>query len=724
MNDQTSLITILSSDHGRLRREQRDIRKRDLQKALKYGTREKAWGGRWKIEYDGIIFITDQYQCGEVTAYPSPLSLAPLDYKERDHHVKAKLVIERKSDLCTSHTVLVVDNSGSMNTHDIILHRDRQVAAYTLMALEYIAEQLFNESANNRDVVSLIEFSNTARVIFKREPISWVLFNKLLSRRDIKGDFRGRERARLNDALFCDSNYLPALDQAEKLLELDNHDDCALSLFFISDGEPTDAGHQGLTPIAALRKMKERTAAIATRFCDQINMSLVGFGNSLLDFSSLKSMAEAANEATGMPVAEFVYCDKVANSIGAAVSSLAASTTLTRTALMNGGRLTKKNTRTDVVSENESFGGISNEWKFFKIVNHYVYDPSTNDWIHYTGLPPGALREENVQEAKRMLSHNQLPPFLALNKAYCGSGVERVAFRCHLSNQEMPAYFRLGAMVAKETLRVDRIEELVTFHKTFCETQSLAAHLADEFNKRLRAIPNYSTLSTPRVTFLKCSVLILHDPSWPRGKRGVLVEKQLDTSRFEWRKWNNNAGGVEGKASHRPMDVDLELARLDEALNVPAADIFAIQEGSDEESDDDFSDDEYADHFAVCHEIEDDDDDELSPSDYLQAFSHFTYLFTNKKVLVCDLQGIYNTDMVPPVFELSDPAIHYRSRTKGKEMVFGRTDKGEKGVQLFFNSHHCTRICKFMHLSKKNKNWNKTWHRNFAEDMANNFSLS
>ena len=48
----TSLITILSSAHGQLRREQRDIDKRDLQRALKYGTRESAWGQRWKVEYD------------------------------------------------------------------------------------------------------------------------------------------------------------------------------------------------------------------------------------------------------------------------------------------------------------------------------------------------------------------------------------------------------------------------------------------------------------------------------------------------------------------------------------------------------------------------------------------------------------------------------------------------------------------------------------------------
>ena len=81
----TSLITILSSDHGRLRREQRDIKKRDLKKALKYGKYEKTWGTRWKVEYDGIVFITDNNRRKEVTCYPAPLSLAPIDFHDKGH---------------------------------------------------------------------------------------------------------------------------------------------------------------------------------------------------------------------------------------------------------------------------------------------------------------------------------------------------------------------------------------------------------------------------------------------------------------------------------------------------------------------------------------------------------------------------------------------------------------------------------------------------------------
>jgi hypothetical protein len=133
----TSLISFLSCEHGRIRRIERDISKRDLQKALKYGTRERTYRGRWKIEFDGVTMIADPTMLSEITAYPSPLSKYPVTQKEADEHSTAKFLIKEKSELCKSHTVLVVDNSGSMQTHDIPLHRDRQVAAYSTMALDY-----------------------------------------------------------------------------------------------------------------------------------------------------------------------------------------------------------------------------------------------------------------------------------------------------------------------------------------------------------------------------------------------------------------------------------------------------------------------------------------------------------------------------------------------------------------------------------------------------------
>ena len=55
----TSSIEIISSLHGKQRRIERDINKKDLQAAIKYGLIEKQRNNRYKITYNNIIYITD-----------------------------------------------------------------------------------------------------------------------------------------------------------------------------------------------------------------------------------------------------------------------------------------------------------------------------------------------------------------------------------------------------------------------------------------------------------------------------------------------------------------------------------------------------------------------------------------------------------------------------------------------------------------------------------------
>jgi Alpha-kinase family len=222
---------------------------------------------------------------------------------------------------------------------------------------------------------------------------------------------------------------------------------------------------------------------------------------------------------------------------------------------------------------------------------------------------------------------------------------------------------------------------------------------------RIRATSTYDPIKTPIITFLPCSILVLEDHSAADGIRGVLVEKMLDTKRFGWCKWNDNGGGVEGQAYHAPLDLEYELKSLRRGHAALAG---VIEEGDEEDSEDCDSDD---DHVEMPHHVLDsrttNHAPDIAPKAYLQAFSHFTYAFTNKKVLVCDLQGVYNTATVPPTFELTDPAIHYRS--KKRRMVYGRTDKGESGIRLFFQTHKCSDLCKLVNLSKRNKDWHQAW---------------
>ena len=88
----------------------------------------------------------------------------------------------------------------------------------------------------------------------------------------------------------------------------------------------------------------------------------------------------------------------------------------------------------------------------------------------------------------------------------------------------------------------------------------------------------------------------------------------------------------------------------------------------------------------------------FSPHEVAQAFSHFTYWASGRKRLVCDLQGVF--DEKENVLRFSDPVIHYYNpHRKDRRQVHGRTDRGGKGVAMFFETHreeHCGHLCKLM----------------------------
>eukprot|EP00980_Cylindrotheca_fusiformis_P003962 scaffold871_cov130-Cylindrotheca_fusiformis.AAC.39 len=772
MTKTSSLVSILSTEHGRLRRKQRDIRKRDFAKAIRHGTKDQAYMGRWKLKYDGIVFIVDKTMTKEVTAYPEPLALAPLDSKDRILHNRTKELLALKPYLCTSHTILVVDNSGSMVTKDIPLHKNRQIAAYSVTAMDFVAEQIFKQTATNSDVVTLIEFGRTAREIFSQEPFDWVLYNKLLDRRDPRS-YKARLGLSGLDSLIGDTNYLNALEAADQALQRIDHDRCALSLFFLSDGAPTDGMALGITPAAAKRRMVAKMTEMANRYGDKLDVLTVGFGSPQQDFSVLQEMAEAVKVGDSGAKAEFLYCERAADKLESAVSSLVSSTTMTRTLLLTGERKQRRMRRT--VQMESSANGLY-QWRYFRIKGHSFFDKRRDEFAVHPGLPPGACGGAQISYSRMDELVNAPPPYLAVSRVACGTGAERVAFRCQLACQQSESSFVLETMVAKETILVERPDDNMEFHKNFCETQDLASYLASEFNARLVGLPWFDAEKTPRIGFLPCSILVLDDPEWPN--RGMLVEKKLNVEKYGWQKYNDNAGccrilrgpdgirrcymlkAVDGKYHHLPLDIEREFQRLDEMKTI-------IEEGSDEEDIEDedsddgeeqaepkklaFKDDvepmkvsfrEQAEPKKVTfkdevepmkvsfhEELEEIDLDtveevdlaagvspesegDVKPTDYIQAFSHFTYLFTARQALVCDLQGVYNYDMVPPTFELTDPAIHYRSKS-GKRNVFGRTDAGEAGMDMFFRTHHCSKVCKLMQLSRRCKKWKAKWRDHY-----------
>uniref|UniRef100_A0A7S4VGU0 Alpha-type protein kinase domain-containing protein n=1 Tax=Ditylum brightwellii TaxID=49249 RepID=A0A7S4VGU0_9STRA len=165
---------------------------------------------------------------------------------------------------------------------------------------------------------------------------------------------------------------------------------------------------------------------------------------------------------------------------------------------------------------------------------------------------------------------------------------------------------------------------------------------------------------------------------------GVLVGKQLDPKKYK--KWNDDCGAVDGQNPfENRAGYDMMHAPLD-----------AFAE-SDEESEDDSSEDD-------CSGDKVEDDEVFTVADIPQAFSHFTYTYTKRKLLVCDLQGVLSTT-TPPLFELTDPVIHFMSRRKMKS-IFGRTDRGYKGRNDFFRTHKCSPLCRMI---------NRRWIRKVGE---------
>lgn len=73
-----------------------------------------------------------------------------------------------------------------------------------------------------------------------------------------------------------------------------------------------------------------------------------------------------------------------------------------------------------------------------------------------------------------------------------------------------------------------------------------------------------------------------------------------------------------------------------------------------------------------------------------QAFSHFTYQYTNGKMIVVDIQGVKDY--------YTDPQIH-SNIPESAPPIWGQGDMGDTGVYKFFESHRCNALCKFFGLN-------------------------
>jgi hypothetical protein len=723
-----SSILIESSTHGRGRREQRNICKRDLAAAVKYGVQERGFPHphtgetRWKYTFAGIVYITDETSTREITSWALELPFDTVTLSDRvlTVHNEGKLrVIEDKSSI-TSHTIIVVDTSGSMRQSDMNGHRSRLRGVYYALAKEFLEGRLYAKDdqrnfgfhSNYSDVVSLIEFSDTSSIVFECEPCSWVLHNRFVSLSD-------GERARSHGC------YFDAIKAAfELLIEYSSSNKCAGQIFFMSDGRPSDKSrNHNIWPNPFPENMycyiQEQSALYGSR----LNFTTYGFGKSAAEFEVLQQMVEYAKLGGAQGSFGFSFQDN--EMLRSLISSSQQSLINTRTML------------TRIVGNEEhdsrSFDHLK---KTSSELDKMQFNHINYDFFNTTGSGP-QLRitrfERKYQELHTLrgkyhkpilapaasLQHTAATGFV-VSKFFFGRGAERLAFyMTEIDSSNQPVGEPMVAKTSKADEERKHPSEVKDWHNKFLNVQHKVEGLAKKFNQRMDQLGISSSI--PRIMFLPCSIYEAHSPITGETKI-FLVEPRLHPSLY--RKWNSNNGDVDGhRKINEPRKVqDLlitEMYEEDIAFRKTAIvhgglkKLQAVNEEDEEDEEVDTDDD-------FTNQIESNEEESILkgptflPStkvrelqsriledDIPQAFSHYTYAYSKRELLVCDLQGeLQISSGRHPVFRFTDPSIHSQN-TGMKKHRFGSTDHGKDGIYAFFRTHHCNVVCELLNLCNR-----------------------
>eukprot|EP00929_Paragymnodinium_shiwhaense_P088872 TRINITY_DN49187_c0_g1_i1.p1 TRINITY_DN49187_c0_g1~~TRINITY_DN49187_c0_g1_i1.p1 ORF type:complete len:759 (+),score=107.99 TRINITY_DN49187_c0_g1_i1:52-2277(+) len=600
---------------------------RDWQRAVRYGERSPANPGRTgatraRYAHDGVIYLVEDGR-RLVDSWPQA---------------------NQRSD---SHTVLIVDHSGSMRKDDVSGYTSRTHAVYECLARDFMQPQLAKALGSMGEAwVSLIEMSDDAQVVFERQALSAGLVDEV---RD-----RAHNRARSH------GNYLPALDQAHELLRSDAKRGTRSLLIFLSDGAPSD--HNAMECSHGVRVWESEQSGVVRfdgrpqlRSCfsggnacrknvqtkvrsqclervralgelvgkEKLVVGTVAFGPVREDFTILEQMAKQ------VPRGHFQKLSIQASALRTAFTSLTSDLTALRSEGVGGLTVRDKEVQDDGGYGSEVHP-LGYEWQTFLTgVRKYRFDMQQRELVAI-GLQSGSTG-------------------MAYYRSPFASGAERLVYRC---TEVDGSRRRKGLkLVCKEA----RHEELMglKFHKKCCRVQTRAAEIAEAFNKRHGGPASWD------VSFVNCYVYEFPSSCGRQESAWVLAEAELEGL---WRKWNNNAGGV---------------------INDSGAALGAIAEGDEEDSEEDTE--RVADRSKSAIE------------EIPQCFSHFSHVHTGGRELVCDLQGVWNE---VDGFTLTDPVVHYASES-GTRNHNGATDKGHSGIAKFFETHKCGELCRKLGLSSQ-----------------------
>ena len=515
----TSLVEILSSVHGRQRQE-RLINMRDLKAAVKYGKKEAnvSWQGikNCKYTFAGIVFITDETSTCEITSWVLPafgfdVPLVHITEGMHREHTDAVRALQDKS-MWTSHTVIVVDQSGSMRKTDVEGGATRSDAVWITLALTWVQDEIFAGTRTSTDVLSVVSMRNNSELIVDAEPVDWLLFNKLIAflRTSMPGEH---------------GNYVQAINLADKCLMRNTVGSCALALLFSSDGKPSEKYKKLPTAtkmhlelyeesekramlIEALDDAREqeiagRIGALASRFGRRLTVGNIGFAAPSEEFSTLQAMTDAC--AAYQCQASFHKPTLTAQLLHSILTGLSSTLTNTKTDLTAIGG-SKQRTVRDVRRESQ-----------FQVTEETVV--TEQDWWSYSREDIivrqvwGGGRRRGWSKTKKLIHPDA--DGVAMRNQIFGEGAERIVSK--FREFDVAGKFVGPWMVAKQNRFIDdeNDEDHAQFHRSFCSTQQTAGRIALKFNERLATIPGV-TSSTPRIKFLDCQVYLIYDANLAR----------------------------------------------------------------------------------------------------------------------------------------------------------------------------------------------------------------
>ncbi|KAJ1412268.1 kinase-like domain-containing protein [Ochromonadaceae sp. CCMP2298] len=493
-----------------------------------------------------------------------------------------------------SHTILIIDKSGSMRNNDVAdgsMLSSRNSALFSCLR-EMFAKQV--EEAGPLDVYTLVVFRDLPQVVFQYETL------------DRAKIFTANEESA---APRSHGNYLPVLEALEKLLKEARSKTPSTTILFMSDGKPSDSTPKGtgdptskLTEMIVSRLHKSLQPCTSSAAAGQSVLSLhtLGFGPAA-DFAVLKGMA---NLPYGMGTFHLSALD--AKALRRTLASFTSSVSESRLASKQIGGPPRPLREVKMLKNFDTF-----ETYVYKEYKALIYDAPTN--------------VEDIGWMKR----GDFDVLLATH-AFAQGG-ERNAFRFKFASGAKET--QSAEFVAKENKSIEGSHEgELDFHRKKLAAQLIAEKMAVEFNSAIRYICQYTIVFTP------CYLCYIPDAGGT-GPRYLFVEQYIPG---KFVKWNSNSGFVR---------VSPAKARA------PLGGIGAIIEEEDEDEEDGDWDTEFRPLRSNraqkrCEEVEVED----APQAFSHWSHERSVSITKEELLICDLQGFF--DAPSKRFTLIDPVIH------------------------------------------------------------------